>query len=251
MSRLIKSPQKEQSGKVIGIRVLEQGDQGESTPFFQHTEVEKSEILDNAKAEAEEIIRNAVLQAEEIRKLANDEKEDWETEKVRLADEAKENGFVRGLMDGRNRGYEEYTELLNFAKGIIDSAKADYRQQIESAETVILELGMKVAEKIIGKAINEEKDSYMHYVKRALKSARDYKEVQLHIPPVHYEFLLTQKEELEAVFPRETDFYIYPNDDLPEGSCVIESANGRIDASVDSQLAEIKQKLSDLLEGEA
>ena len=34
--------------------------------------------------------------------------------------------------------------------------------------------------------------------------------------------------------------------DLSEDSCIIESANGRIDASVDTQLSEIKVKLTDM-----
>jgi flagellar assembly protein FliH len=68
------------------------------------------------------------------------------------------------------------------------------------------------------------------------------------VNPSRYSFLLSRKDELIALFPREVDFYIYPDEDLLEEACLIESANGRIDASVDSQLDEIKNKLIDLLE---
>lgn len=53
-----------------------------------------------------------------------------------------------------------------------------------------------------------------------------------------------------ALFPKELDFYIYPDEELSEMDCIIESANGRIDASIDSQLEEIKNKLIELLESE-
>ena len=49
---------------------------------------------------------------------------------------------------------------------------------------------------------------------------------------------------------KDIDFYIYPDDELEETSCIIESENGRIDASVDSQLEEIKIKLFEMLESE-
>ena len=41
---------------------------------------------------------------------------------------------------------------------------------------------------------------------------------------------------------------MYPNGELDEHACYIESENGRIDASIDSQLQEIKRKLMDILE---
>jgi flagellar assembly protein FliH len=53
-----------------------------------------------------------------------------------------------------------------------------------------------------------------------------------------------------AIFPKDTELYIFPDDELEESSCIIESENGRMDASVDSQLQEIKVKLTELLEGE-
>jgi len=109
---------------------------------------------------------------------------------------------------------------------------------------------MKVAGKILGKKISFEEE-FLGLVKRALKNARDYKNIQLHIHPNHFQFLLAQKEELAAVFPQEVDFYIYPDDEMPEDACIIESENGRTDASVDSQLNEIKLRLFELLEDDS
>ena len=45
-------------------------------------------------------------------------------------------------------------------------------------------------------------------------------------------------------------YNIFPDDDLKETDCIIESTFGRIDASVDSQLHELKLKLLQILEGE-
>ena len=42
---------------------------------------------------------------------------------------------------------------------------------------------------------------------------------------------------------------IYPDPDLLQGSCLIESTYGRIDASIDIQLMEIKKALTQCLEG--
>ena len=82
-----------------------------------------------------------------------------------------------------------------------------------------------------------------YLVKRALKEAKDSHDVQLHVNPNYYEYLLSQKEELLAVFLHETNLFIFPDEELPENRCVIESALVGLDASVDTQLSEIKQKL--------
>jgi len=55
---------------------------------------------------------------------------------------------------------------------------------------------------------------------------------------------------LDAVFPNGTQCFIYPDDDLEEFSCYIESEHGRIDASVSSQLVELKKNMMELLKGD-
>ena len=109
------------------------------------------------------------------------------------------------------KGYSEMAETLSFAQGIVDLSKQDYAKTIESAEPVILELAIKVAERIIGSKLNENNETFLSIVKRTIKEARDNREVQLHVHPAQYPFILSQKEELAAIFPKNTDFYIYPD----------------------------------------
>ena len=68
---------------------------------------------------------------------------------------------------------------------------------------------------------------------------------------LHYEELLSKKEELMTIFSNVVNLFIYPDSDLSEDSCLIESSSGRIDASIDTQLSEIKVKLTELLESES
>jgi flagellar assembly protein FliH len=252
LSRLIKShftSTESVEKKVISIRALETGGNEDVQPVFIHTEAERARILAQAELEAESLVSRATSEAEQIRQHISREREDWEHQKVLLAEEARQVGYQQGLQDGQNQGYKEYSEAILFAQETVEASKRDYHNHIESSEKVILDLGVKIASKIIGEKISAH-EGFLSLVKRALKNARDYKDIQLHVHPIHYQFLLAQKEELIAIFPKEVDFYIYPNDELNEESCMIESENGRIDASVDSQLEELKQKLFELLESE-
>lgn len=79
---------------------------------------------------------------------------------------------------------------------------------------------------------------------------REQSEVKVYVHPFYYEMLVQQKDELRAVFNQPTDIFIYPDEQLTENGCVIETPFGRIDASVDTQLQQIKQQLLERLEEE-
>jgi flagellar assembly protein FliH len=251
LSRLIKSHWAntiEKEKKVISIKVIEPIKDGNHEITLNQTDNEKQAILENAKFEAEMLIQQATVHAEAIREKVAQELSEWELEKQHLAELARQVGYSEGLQEGREKGYQEYQDTILLAKKVVESSKIDYQLHIESSESTILELGIKAAEKILGKTLKENEEEFLHIVKRSLKEARDYREVQVHIHPNHYGFLLSQKDELMALFPKEIDLYIYPDHELSEESCIIESSSGRIDASIDVQLGEIKQKLIEILE---
>ena len=254
LSRIIKSYQaKEQTEKEISIKIRPfptiELNQEEQALEMDHTPI--YEQMEQAKLEAETIVNKAREQAQTILGEMQQAKNQWELdERPMYIEQAQKEGYQQGMEDGIQKGYSEMADILSHAKEIVALSKQDYEKQIESAEPVILELAIKVAEKIIGLELKETNDTFLSIVKRTIKQARDNREVQLHIHPIQYPFILSQKEELEAIFPKNTDFYIYPDEDLSENSCIIESENGRIDASIDSQLQEMKAKLIEFLEGE-
>ena len=209
------------------------------------------EQIEQAKHEAETILHEAREQAQIMLEEVQQARNQWEVEeKPMYIEQAQKEGYQQGKEDGIQQGYSEMADILAHAKEIVTLSKQDYEKRIESAEPIILELAIKVAEKIIGLEMKETNDTFLSIVKRTIKQARDNREVQLHVHPTQYPFILSQKEELDAIFPKNTDFYIYPDEDLAENSCIIESESGRIDASVDSQLHELRTKLIEFMEGE-
>ncbi|MBM7692266.1 flagellar assembly protein FliH [Peribacillus deserti] len=253
MSRIIKSSNsvKEKENKLIRIKSFDISQDS----FTVHPEPsaanEQESYIEEAKNQADEIISLAHARADQMFNEIMNQKQQWENEELPLLTErASQEGFSQGYEAGREQGYSEMAASIASARNVIESARIDYKERIESSEKTILDLSIRVAEKIIGKKLADSEEYFLSLVKRAIKEAREYKEVQLHIHPSHYGFILSEKEKLTALFPKNTELYIYPDEELEETSCIIESSNGRIDASVDSQLYEIKEKLLGLLEGE-
>jgi flagellar assembly protein FliH len=238
--------------KIISIKVLESMKENDSLADMNFQAAAKQqELLNQASSQAKMIVNEAEFQAKYIHDQILQEKSAWEKEKARLIEEAKHEGFSKGFDDGKMQGRKEYHEKILFAQEVIQTAKKDYESQVALAEKTILKIGISAAEKILAQKLSESEDFFGAIVKKALKEARESREVQLHVHPCHYDFLLSRKDELAVIFPMETSIYIYPNDELTENSCYVESANGRIDASLDSQLEELKRKLLELLESES
>ncbi|MCM3704198.1 MULTISPECIES: flagellar assembly protein FliH [Cytobacillus] len=256
LSRLIKSyssavPKEEK--KVISIRLMQSNSNQieeavEQSAARPHEELQA--MLNSAREEAERIVNAARTDSENKARQMDEQLLALEQEKQKIFEEARIQGFADGTDEGRQSGLREYSELIHMAREVVNTAKLDYQQHIESSERTILNLGLKVAGKILSEVLEQNSEQFLSIVKRALKEAREYTEVQLHVHPMHYDLLLSHKEELIRVFPKETDLYIYPDEELSNTSCIIESTNGRIEASVDSQLEEIKRKLFELLESE-
>lgn len=251
LSRLIKSqvaypdqPEK----KVISIKKfqvceIQENDQTEIIP-------PSHDVLEEARLEAEQIILTARNEQESIKADLMQERLNWEQEKINLINEAKEDGYKAGWQEGESQGYAEYHSYIKEAQEVIKAAKSDYHSYLESSEKTILELAAKIASKIVATKIDDDQEYFLSLVKKAVKEVKSFSEIQIHVHPNQYEVLLSKKEELLSVFTQDTNLVIYPDSDLSEGSCLIESPSGRIDAGIDTQLAEIKNALIESLEGE-
>ncbi len=231
--------------RIIGLKTLQSNN---DIQIENHKEQFTSQkVLDEAKEQADKIVKDAIAYSNSLRQQILVEKRNWEQEQQELYKRTSDEGFQSGLKEGRDKGYEEFVTILSEARQIIDASKKDYDLYLSSSEEVILQLAMTVAEKIIGVHLSTKPEDFKNLVKNAIKEVKEHSDVTIHVSPQFYPYIVEQKEELLAILNRETDLFIYPQEELNETDCVIESSFGKINASVDTQLTEIKEKLFSLL----
>ncbi|MCC3357474.1 flagellar assembly protein FliH [Bacillus sp. REN16] len=250
MSNVIKSSSaesKEIPKRIIGLKVFQTQERNQDEAEQQNLQFVSQKILDEAKQQADKIVKDAIAYSNSIRQQALVEKREWEEEKQDLYQKTLEEGFQAGMTKGKEQGYQEYTDLLSEARRIIESSKYDYDQYLDSSEEDILRLAITVAEKIIGIQLSEQPAVFSYLVKKALKEVKEHSGITIQLNPRFYQIVIEQKEELTALLGQESNLFVFPNEDLGEVDCVIESSFGKIDASVDTQLSEIKEKLLSML----
>lgn len=174
-------------------------------------------------------------------------KEAWEQEKLELMEKARQEGFQLGLEQGKVESIEQYHHLIDQANGIIEASKLDYQSTVEKSEETILTLAVHVAQKIFRQEIVKEPELFLPIVKDAISAIKDQREVTIYLHPENYEYILSQKNELERILESKATLSIYLNEALEVGSCVIEHPFGKIDASIDTQLSKIHEVLHEVL----
>ncbi|WP_169907927.1 flagellar assembly protein FliH [Priestia abyssalis] len=213
----------------------------------ERLEQEAENLILEAQAKAEAIEQQSQMMLSQAKRQIEHDQQQWEDERQRIAWEAKQQGYQEGLRQGKQEGMQAYETLLTEARAMIELTKQDYYSYMESSEEIILHLGLEIAEKIIGQQLAQDPEKLLSLVRTALKEVRDHKEIQLFVSVSSYPFIQGYKEELMALLNGEASLFIYPDGELADTSCIIESSFGRIDASVDSQLDEIKKQLTELL----
>lgn len=250
MSSIIKSQftnDYSNKGRTIHIKRFASADAMEEKKIDVEFQQQADYLIQEAMKKAETIEKQAQTMLTQARSRIEADQQQWEEEKRRIAQQAKQQGYEEGLRQGKQEGLQAYQSLLDEVKAMIELTKQDYYSYMESSEEIILHLGLEIAGKIIGQQLAENPEQLLSLVRSALKEVREHKEIQLFVSVSSYSFIQEYKEELLSLLNGETSLFIYPDEELADTSCIIESSFGRIDASVDSQLNEIKKQLTELL----
>ncbi|WP_378932149.1 flagellar assembly protein FliH [Metabacillus herbersteinensis] len=200
-------------------------------------------VIHNAENEAKELIQRSHQQLDEVLRSIDQERAAWQEERELIIEQAKQEGYAEGLELGRQEAERMHVEFIEESRKIVTLAKQDYEDKVQSAEETILTLSVKLAEKILASEIDQSQERFTEIIKKALKEVKEYVDIKIHVHPINYQLLLSQKTELTLLITNESDLLIYADEEMDEKSCYIESPFGRIDASIDTQLQQLKDQL--------
>lgn len=251
LSRIYKQlPIKTDDEKIISLQQIYRGQSPEEIDYLSSIHGEKEKIIIEAKNQAKKIIESANEEYENMCKRMEQMRQEFEAEQEKIREQAEFTGYQEGLTKGKESGYLEYVGHLEEANRITEQSKIAYQQQIDESEKTILLIGLHVAEKILATELADNVERFIPIVKQSMKEMREFKEVQIHVHPNQYNTLINHKNEIDAILHNGTKSFIYMDEDVEEYTCVIESEKGKIDASISTQLTEMKSRLLELLESD-
>lgn len=213
---------------------------GHSIDFINQT-------IEKAKEEAASIVEHATKEREKAALQIEKDKKDWEEERETWKQQAYMEGHEQGYQVGKKEAFTEYEARLAEAQRIIDLAKVEHHKKLDSSIESIVTLSMKVAEKVLGCTLEADPSYYTNLVQAALKEVKEKEEIRIYVSPKQYPNILQNKQLLQNIINSQYDLAIYPEPDLPGDGCWIDSSAGRMEVSIQTQLAEIKNHLLQLV----
>lgn len=246
------------SGKrVIGIKPFFQQQESEAPSQVddkqdrelevKQLEEEANDKLRHAESKLAEVKQETERMVQQAQEEVEQQKGKWEQEKQQLIEETKQAAYKDGHEQGKNDAFREYEQLIEEAKKIVETANHDYHAKVEQSEETILNLGIKIAEKVISKKLDDDPSAFMSIVHSVIHEVKELEQLALYVHPDQYPNVINQKSELEMIVDYQANLSIYPKNGLKQNQCYVESSFGRVDASVDSQLEELRAKLFSLL----
>lgn len=148
---------------------------------------------------------------------------------------AQEEGFLAGQ--------KEWTAQIEFLQKEIDRVE-------QKMHKLVLPIALKAAQKIVGQEIQSHPDTLVSIVSNSLRAVAHHKEVRLYVSEKDFPILEKNKEDLKANFEHLEFFSIAPREDVEEGSCIIETEAGIINARLEEQWALLEQAFERLMEKE-
>lgn len=226
----------------------------EENTILRHAEQRAQEIMKDAEQFAATQLKRAAEEAEALKRQAEQDIQAWWEDKrnsdQQLIDEVKQQGFEQGHLEGVERATaevnESYASMIEEATSLLERAHQHKHRIIQEAEPFLLELSTEIARKIIRKQLTESPEWMIELIKNALARQREQGVITLCVSPEHYAYVEGYKEELALILDSQAELQILPDGKVKDHGCIIRSAMGSIDATIDTQLTEVKNALYSL-----
>lgn len=210
------------------------------TPKQENQEVENAnqpalkemhgQIVDKAKKEAEHVAQSVLKvahkQHDDILKQANDE-----------AEQIREAAYQEGLQKGRLEKQEDIEKSIEKTNHAIHQLKMENIQYMHLYEEELKNLAVDIASRILAKQVNPEGYELGEMAKTAINSVKDAQWITVEISQRMPGLLSYLQEELKNC---QADIEVAAKD-LPEDACILKTSDGNIDASVSTQLRNVRE----------
>jgi flagellar assembly protein FliH len=193
-------------------------------------------------------------------RIVNTAKRNAQIEAAEIKKRAYKDGYNAGLEIGKNKGYDEGYQTglktireelfreneirLNEITGMLEIIENNKQAIISKYENEISKLAIDIAEKIMRQKIELKDNSLSQIIESVIN---DYKNVEW------VKIYLSNEQEVKAIEADKSlinelnkvsnDIKIEVKKDLSKGSCIIETPHSIVDASLDTQLNNLKEIL--------
>ena len=153
-----------------------------------------------------------------------------------IKEEAKKEGYEEGLASAKNDIEDlksKFTEFFNYKTEVY-----------EKVSNCIYEVSMEIARKIINKQVETDKEYIISMIKGVVEEIhKTENKITLKVMPKDVEIVRDKISEIFSGEYFEAKISVIPDNEIKEGGVIVETSNGIIDATLETQLSIIEKAL--------
>lgn len=208
-----------------------------------------SSVLKNAAVFIEaEPVNLGVDDIEEIVPEA-DQAEDIGTRIEAIEREAYEKGFAAGEKAGFEFGRKKAEVLFGGLEGVLAELDSFKASLFGKCEKELVGLVLAVARKVVHRETAIKDDGVLDCLRAAMKSVVAGGEITIRVNPKDLEVVASGKAELARYCAGVKGLSVEADEAISRGGCLIATNFGEIDATIETALGEIEEKLVDAYGG--
>jgi flagellar assembly protein FliH len=212
-----------------------------------HRFAELEEDEPQARLLQEQLKQETARLQEETEKLRAALKLEAENEMRRAEKEGYQAGYSKGydegLATGRREAAEQCQEMLAGAEKRLLEAHRRSREIVAASEKTIVELAVAVAERLLRSQLEIKPEKVLDLVREALNGLPDGEHIKVYVNPADEPLCRRYQVELAESLQRVETIEVLAEEEIPRGSCRVESES----SSVELLLEEDKEKIKELL----
>ncbi len=196
---------------------------------------EAASIIDEAAERAQSLVSDAGARSKTI-------VEEAVAQRSAVSQAAHNQGFEAGREAGRHAADQEMNEMVVTMRGLVDMARAERHKIIESAEPHIVKLAMGIAERIVHKAVDVDRDIVVEMTKAAIQRLLEREVVTVRVHPADLERMKEHRDDVLALGDVK-HMRIIEDQRVDRGGVIVETDSGSVDAKIATQLDEARRVL--------
>ncbi len=161
----------------------------------------------------------------------------------READGIRRQAEEEGYRDGLARGEEKIAERVADLAEILQQLTALRECLTRKYEQEIISLAVEIARKIVQREISLDSGIILTLAKQAIAEMPHERPMTLKLHPEDCRILEEKLPLFAQEFESLGELQLVPSETVPRGGCLLETPAGRVDAGLESQLAEIRAGL--------
>ena len=215
------------------------------TDVFKAIDVEELERASRIDVQAES--RNLMAQLEkastDAARIRQEAASEAEKIKAQAYEIARKEGFEKGQKEGFEKGLEQVNKLISQLEIITRDADECRRNILENAKHDIVDLSVKIAEKVVKATCAKQRDIAVRNAEYALGLLKEKSPAVIRVNLADIEVAREYRSVLLNMFDKVDSIKIAEDPAVEQGGCIVESNAGGVDANIQTQLSSIRSSL--------